>query len=172
MTTAFICFSSGEFDQLAELIREVYLRQGYLYVIGNGGSAATASHMVCDLTNAMSDDHGNRLRAFALADNVPLLTALANDCGYNNVFANQVHSLVDPHDMVIAISVSGTSPNVVSGLRSARAKGARTAGLLGSGGDEILELVDVALRVPSREFGVVEVAHLAIVHALAEALSN
>ncbi|MCA1676952.1 MAG: SIS domain-containing protein, partial [Actinobacteria bacterium] len=142
-----------------------------VYVMGNGGSAATASHMVCDLTKAAAMSGHGRLRLVALAENSALLTALANDLSYEETFAAQLAAQLLPDDLVIAISVSGRSRNIIAGLAAATAMGARTIAFLGMDGGEALGVVDAAFHVPSHDFGVVETVHLAVVHALAAALA-
>lgn len=141
-----------------------------VYLIGNGGSAATASHLACDLTKTAHLPGRPALRAFALVDSAPLVTAWGNDVAYEQVFGGQIAALVEPGDVVIAISASGRSPNILAGLAAAAAHGARTIGLLGFDGGPALGLVQVAIHIPSHDYGVVESAHLAIGQALAAAL--
>ncbi len=149
-----------------QLLLEARATGRRVYVIGNGGSAATASHFVCDLVKAAHVDGYEPLRAFALSDNTPLVTAWANDKSYECVFAEQVRALADPGDVVIAISASGNSPNIIAGLTAAATKGARTVGLLGFDGGAAIQLVEIAIHVPSDDYGIVESAHLAICHAI------
>jgi D-sedoheptulose 7-phosphate isomerase len=143
-----------------------------VFVIGNGGSAATASHFVCDLVKSAEVSGFDPLRAFSLSDNIPLLTAWGNDASYSRVFAEQVRALADEGDVLIAISASGNSPNIVAGLSAALAKGVRTIGLLGFDGGAALDLVDIAIHVPSHDYGVVEAAHGAVAHAITFAMSR
>jgi D-sedoheptulose 7-phosphate isomerase len=152
----------------AETIERAYRDDRQVFVIGNGGSASTASHMACDLAkNIYPADGAPRIRRFrvlSLTDNVALITALANDNGYDRVFADQLSYYVRPGDLVIAISASGNSPNVLEGLAAARTAGARTAALLGFGGGRARELADVSVLVDSRDYGHVEDAHLVVNH--------
>lgn len=141
-----------------------------VWVFGNGGSAAIASHLVCDLTKTAARAGEAPLRSFALTDNVPLLTAWANDTAYERVYAAQIEMLVDRDDVVIAISSSGQSPNIVVAVRSAQARGARIIGLVGFDGGPTLDLADVAIHVPAHDYGIVEDAHAAVGHALAAAV--
>ncbi|MBI2323104.1 MAG: SIS domain-containing protein [Chloroflexi bacterium] len=156
--------------QALDVLRAARAAGRRVYVIGNGGSAATASHLVADLTKTARLPNGPALRCFALADNTPLLTALANDTAYERVFAEQVAALVEPGDVVIAISGSGSSANIVAGLRAAADRGAHTIGLLGFDGGAARHLVDVLIHVPCNHYGLVEDAHMAIGHALTAAL--
>jgi D-sedoheptulose 7-phosphate isomerase len=137
-----------------------------VYVLGNGGSAATASHLVCDLTKATNPP----LRAHSLADNLPLFSAFANDTSYADAFAHQVSTYVERGDVVIAISASGNSPNVVEALQAASSIGAKTIALVGFGGGEARALADVEVHVPSHDYGLVEDVHSAIGHAVCQAL--
>lgn len=135
-----------------------------VFIFGNGGSAATASHMANDLSKGTIRPGAPRLRALALSDNVSLLTAWANDTDYTQVFAEQLLTHARPGDMVIAISASGSSPNVVEGIQAARGLGLYTVGLLGFQGGEARGMVDLAIVVPSDHYGLIEDAHLVINH--------
>lgn len=155
---------------LIGLIEATHRGGGQLFVVGNGGSAATASHLACDLaknTTAPLAPPGQRLRVHPLTDHVAWMTAVANDLGYERLFAEQVLTLARPGDLVLAISGSGRSANIVAALEAARAVGARTAALLGGDGGAALPLVDVAVVVPSRDYGHIEDLHLAVGHLIA-----
>ncbi len=156
--------------RVVELLLDARAAGRRVYIMGNGGSAATASHMVCDLVKTARVGGVQPLRVFSLADNTPLLTAWANDSSYDRSFAEQIIALVEPGDIVIAISASGNSPNVVNGLAEASARGARTIGLLGFDGGAAREMVDVAVHIPCNDYGLVEDTHAAIGHALTAAI--
>jgi D-sedoheptulose 7-phosphate isomerase len=141
-----------------------------VYVMGNGGSAAIASQFVCNLVKTAQVVSSPPLRAFALTDNTPSLTAWANDTAYEQIFAQQVRALAEPGDLVIAISASGNSPNVIAGIQAAHVCGARTIALLGFDGGRALDLVDVAVHIPYDNYGLVEDTHMAIGHALTRAI--
>lgn len=148
-------------------------RTGHTVLIfGNGGSAATASHLACDLAKTASVPSHPRVRAISLTDNVPLLTAWGNDASYEVVFAEQVRTLVRRRDVVIAISASGNSPNVLAGAVAAREAGAVVVGVTGFGGGKLQALSDVCLVVPSHEYGPVEDLHMIFVHAITAAVRN
>jgi D-sedoheptulose 7-phosphate isomerase len=141
-----------------------------VYIMGNGGSATTASHFACDLVKtAHVADHAP-LRVFALTDNTPLLTAWANDRAYEDIFAEQIVALAEPGDVVIAISASGNSPNIVAGLAAAASIGGHTIGLLGFDGGAARRLVDIAIHIPCDDYGLVEDTHAAIGHAITGAI--
>lgn len=149
-----------------ELLLEAQSSGRRVYVMGNGGSAATASHFVCDLVKTAHVAGQRPLRVFGLVDNTPLLTAWANDAAYERSFAEQIAAMVEPGDVVIAISASGNSPNILAGLEAAASIGARTIGLLGFDGGLAHDLVDVAIHVGCHDYGLVEDTHAAIGHAI------
>ena len=149
-----------------EIILDAHARQGHVYVVGNGGSATNATHFACDLSKATIVEGRTRLRVTSLADNIALLTAWANDTSYEMVFSEQLANLLNPGDVVIAISASGNSPNVVSAIRTARLLGASAVGLVGFSGGRLLEMVDAAVHVPSHDYGVVEDCHSVLEHAI------
>ncbi|WP_306336199.1 SIS domain-containing protein [Streptomyces sp. KL118A] len=168
---AALAVAPNEFASAVRLFDSVRTSGNCLYAIGNGGSAATASHLACDLAMT-SGPQAAGLRTNALTGNTPLLSALANDIGYDRVFSEQLARLLTPGDVVVAISVSGNSPNILEGLKTARARDVRTVGLLGGSGGSAAALVDVPLLVDSDVYGVVETVHLGLVHSLALALGT
>src|SRR2546430_7195618 len=134
----------GAIERVVEIILDAYANSGHVYVVGNGGSATNATHFACDLSKATIVEGRARMRVTSLADNIALLTAWANDTSYEKVFSEQLTNLLNPGDVVIAISASGNSPNVVSAVRAARLMGAGTGGLVGFSGGRVLETVDAA----------------------------
>jgi D-sedoheptulose 7-phosphate isomerase len=163
--------AAADVARFLESLERAYNEDRQVYLIGNGGSAATASHMACDLAKNVyppaSTGTVRRFRVTSLTDNVPLITALANDCGYERIFSEQLNNLLQRDDLVIAVSASGNSPNVIDALSLARERGARTAALLGFGGGRAKEMVDVALVVGSDDYGHVEDLHLVLNHLCA-----
>jgi D-sedoheptulose 7-phosphate isomerase len=155
-------------EQVVHVILDAYRRKQHVYIVGNGGSASTASHFACDLSKATIVEGRVRLRVTSLTDNIALLTAWANDTSYRNVFAEQLDNLLNEGDVVIAISASGNSPNVLAAVEAARTRGARTVGLVGFTGGALLAAVDTAVHVPSDSYGVVEDCHLVLEHAITE----
>ncbi len=135
-----------------------------VFLCGNGGSASTASHFVTDLSKVAARGDGPKIRAVGLTDNVPSVTAIANDVEFARVFADQLQILGQPGDVLIAISGSGNSPNVLEGVRVARSLGLATVGLTGIGGGKLKGMVDVALVVPSNSMQHVEDVHVSILH--------
>jgi D-sedoheptulose 7-phosphate isomerase len=143
-----------------------------IYICGNGGSASTASHMVCDLSKNTRRDDAKRLRVIGLTDIVPTMTAYANDEGYDRIFAEPILSLLQPGDVLMAISGSGNSPNVLRGVEAANQIGATTIGLTGFQGGQLKELVDICLVVPYDSLEQIEDVHLIINHILTISLGQ
>src|SRR2546428_12016883 len=142
----------GAIERVVEIILDAYANSGHVYVVGNGGSATNATHFACDLSKATIVEGRARLRVTSLADNIALLTAWANDTSYEKVFSEQLTNLLNPGDVVIAISASGNSPNVVSAIRAARPIGAGTVGLVGFSRGRVLETGDAAGLAPRAEY--------------------
>lgn len=155
-------------SELGNILYRAYHMGSAVFIVGNGGSASTASHMAADLAKNTIGPHMTRFRVMSLNDNMSLLTALANDDGYENIFREQLVNLIKPGDVLIAISASGNSPNVLRAIEYARTRNAQTVGLLGFTGGRALELVDRAIHVRSHDYGVVEDAHLVLNHILIE----
>ena len=153
--------------RVAELLRDVRARGNQVFIAGNGGSSSTASHMAADLTRAASGSAGPPLRCRSLTDNVPAVTAWSNDVGVEAAFELQMEQVVEPGDVLIAISASGRSPNIIAAANAARRQGASVVGLIGFGGGKLAEIADVAVVVPSDEYGPVEDIHLLLGHLLA-----
>lgn len=116
--------------QVVELLEEARLKAKRVFIFGNGGSAATASHFAADLSKRAISKGKARIKAFTLTDNVALITAWTNDTAYGNIFAEQLENFVEPGDVAIGISGSGNSPNVLNGIKVARTKGATTVGFI------------------------------------------
>jgi D-sedoheptulose 7-phosphate isomerase len=146
------------------LLEDAHRDDAQVFVIGNGGSAATASHMANDLTWGLTRAGIRPLRAIALTDNVALMTAIANDASYDEVFSRQLAVLARPGDLLIAFSASGNSPNVLRAVELARSLRLKTVGILGMTGGRAAELVDVKVVVPASEYGPIEDAHLVFDH--------
>lgn len=150
--------------KLIQLLLEVNERDAFIYVCGNGGSAATASHFVNDLSKGTMVPGQRRFRAVALTDNVPLITAWANDTNYENVFSEQLRGLVRPNDVVIAISGSGNSPNVLKAIELAAESGAITVGWSGFSGGKLAKMVDLSIDIPCDVMEQIEDVHLSLAH--------
>ena len=153
-------------NEIAETLLRAYDRGRTIYLFGNGGSAALASHFACDLGKGTANGTGKRFRALALTDNVPLMTAWSNDSQYEDIFAEQLSNFVQRYDVAFAISGSGNSPNVLRALKLAREAGAITVGLTGYRGGKMKELCDQCMIVPSDNMQIIEDLHLCVAHAV------
>lgn len=158
----------GAIEQaISELLR-AYEDGKSVFIFGNGGSAAMASHFACDLSKGtvIGNNGHKRFRVMALTDNVPLMTAWANDRCYEGIFAEQLRNFVVPGDLAFAISGSGNSPNVLRALEAAREARATTVGLTGFEGGKMNNLCDVCVVVPSDNMQIIEDFHLSVAHAI------
>jgi D-sedoheptulose 7-phosphate isomerase len=144
---------------------------GTLFFAGNGGSAADAQHIA---TEYVVRYHANRpaMRAAALTTDTSLLTACANDMGFDEVFARQVEALTQPGDLLILHSTSGESPNVIRAAQSAKARGVSVVALLGKGGGQLKDLADVSLVVPADDTARIQELHLAIEHVICDLVED
>ncbi len=158
-------------DRIGRRLLETAEAGAQILIAGNGGSASTASHFACDLAKtvlgAKPELRKSRFRAVSLADNIALMTAWANDVSYEAVFAEQVKMLGRPGDVLIVISASGNSPNVVEAVEAACSLGLHTIGFLGFDGGRLSGLVDDCVVVPCDDYGHVESTHLVLGHLLA-----
>jgi D-sedoheptulose 7-phosphate isomerase len=155
-------------EELGEMLYRAYCNGKQVFVIGNGGSASTATHMAADLGKNTIGANMRRFRVISLNDNTATLTALANDLGYENVFSEQLKNLVRAGDLLIVLSGSGKSPNVINAIRSAQESCAEVVAVLGFAGGEAVELADLSIIVPSNHYGVIEDVHLVINHILVD----
>lgn len=157
-------------QEVIDLLYQARIDGRQIFILGNGGSASTASHFACDLgKNARRDDFPP-FRVIALTDNMAVFSAYANDEGYENVFASQLASFVKPEDVVIGISTSGNSPNVLRAIELANQVGARTVGFTGSDGGQLGTLVGYNIHVPSTCIEQVEDIHLVLGHLICTVL--
>ncbi len=153
-------------DRMIDVIWRGYEEGRTLFVFGNGGSAALASHFACDIGKGTVAGRAKRLKTIALTDNVALITALANDKAYDEIFSEQLESLAEKGDIALAISGSGNSPNVIRGLEAGRRLGVQTLVLTGFAGGRAKTLADLCLIVPSDSMQHIEDAHLCATHAI------
>lgn len=172
METVIREISRDDVRAIVDCLFAAWKRGGTTYIIGNGGSAATASHMMNDLNKFTCVAGQARFRAVALTDNVPLMTAIGNDVHYDQVFVEPLRNLLRADDVVVAISGSGNSPNIVAAIEYARSTGADTIGLCGSPGGRLALLSDIRALIPSSRIGQQEDGHLILNHAIACALRD
>ena len=157
-------------EQVADVLHEARLFNHQVFILGNGGSASTASHFVCDLGKNTRVEGAPNFRVMGLTDNMALFSALANDEGYENVFSQQLANHVQPGDVVIGISTSGNSPNVVNAIEFANSIEAQTIGFTGFNCGKLGAMVDINLHVPSDSIEQVEDIHLVLEHLITKAL--
>lgn len=158
------------FEQMVRSILDAYDRQACIFIMGNGGSGATASHMACDINKGCCIDLDKKFKMVCLNDNIPTLLALANDMAYDVVFEEQLKNLFDPGDLVLGISGSGNSENVLRAIRYAAANGGKTLGWTGFDGGRLAETADLALVVDSHDMQQVEDAHMVVSHMVMQAV--
>lgn len=163
---------SNAVARVLEVIYDAYQNEKTIFIFGNGGGAATASHLVCDLAKGTVGWGPKRLRAVSLSDNVPLITAWANDTDYQNTFGEQLRNFVRKGDVVLALSGSGQSPNVINGLKVAAEFGA--IGILFSGfdGGKAREAAQLAVLAPSNNMQQIEDVHLILCHIIMHCLKE
>jgi D-sedoheptulose 7-phosphate isomerase len=158
------------FEQLCGLMEDAYRHGRQIFMMGNGGSGSTASHMTCDLNKGVSYGLEKRLKVICLNDNLATLMAYANDVSYEEVFVEQLKNFLQPGDLVIAFSGSGNSRNVLKAIDYANQSGAHTVGLCGFDGGKLSTLAQTSILAPVHDMQQVEDVHLIIFHALMQIL--
>lgn len=156
-----------KFIEINKVLQDARETGKQIFAIGNGGSAAAASHMVCDFGKNTREPGKNRMRAICLNDNIPSVLAYANDEGYDVIFSEQLLALGKPGDVLIAISGSGNSANILKAIETAHQMKIKVIGLTGFKGGKMKELTDICLVVPSDSMEMIEDVHLIINHILA-----
>jgi D-sedoheptulose 7-phosphate isomerase len=162
--------STDTISRVISILHEARLNQRQIFVMGNGGSASTASHFACDLGKNTRRESWPNFKVLGLTDNMAIFSAFANDEGYENVFVQQLASFIHPGDVVIGISASGNSPNVLNAIQLAKQVQATTIGFTGFDGGRLGSLVDVNLHVMSDCIEQVEDIHLMLEHLICKAL--
>jgi D-sedoheptulose 7-phosphate isomerase len=157
-------------ERVLDVLDEVRLAGRQVFVFGNGGSASTATHMAADLSKNTAMPGTPRLRTLSLNDNMALFSALGNDLGYESVFAEQLRTLLQVGDVVIAISASGNSPNVLKAIDVAAEGGATTVGLSGYAGGKLAKVVDISIVAENDIIEQVEDIHLILEHIITSAM--
>jgi len=155
---------------VADALMAAWRARAQIFIIGNGGSAATASHMMNDINKFTRVEGQPRFRAIALTDNVPWLTAVGNDQSYNEIFAEPLKNLLNPGDTVIAISASGNSPNIIAAVDYALAHGATVIGFCGRPGGQLAQKAHHKIIIPADRIGQQEDGHMILDHVLSLAL--
>lgn len=157
-----------EIQKMIRLLREVSEKGHRVYMIGNGGSSAIVSHLENDLRVGLKKKGLKPILVTCLSDNTPVVTALANDIGYEHIFSFQLKDVMKPHDVLLAVSSSGNSPNIINAVDYAKGIGAKVIGFSGFDGGRLKELSDIRIHVPTLKgsYGPVEDTHGVICHLL------
>ena len=155
----------------AHIIIAAFNAGGKALLIGNGGSAADAQHIATELVGRFGKER-DALPAIALTTDTSLLTAVANDCGYETVFSRQIEALAGNNDVLIAITTSGISPNILKAVTLAKTRGVSIIGLTGKSGGQLKDLADIAIMVPSENTPRIQEAHITIGHILCHLVEN
>ncbi len=153
-------------NQAIDWFKDARSHDHHIFVCGNGGSASTASHLACDIVKGASYNRETRFRIMALTDNLATLTAYSNDVGYDCVFAEQLKNFAQPGDLVMAISGSGNSPNVVRALEYANSIGCKTLALTGRDGGKLGKLAQLNIQVSVPHMGRIEDSHMIVCHMI------
>ena len=159
-----------EISKTMNVLTECYENGGTVYVFGNGGSSATASHMVCDFNKGVSFKKSKKFNFICLSDNTPILTALANDISYDDIFAYQIEKILNKDDLVLAISGSGNSKNIINAVKVAKNAGVKVIGMTGYDGGALYKLADYHLHAPINDMMKAEDIHMSFDHMMATIL--
>lgn len=163
-------FPHERFDEIGKALISAYDQKKHIFIMGNGGSGATASHFACDINKGSCFDLEKKFKVICLNDNVPTMLAYANDLSYSRVFVEQLKNFLQPGDVVIGISGSGNSENVLQAITYAKENGAKTIGLSGFGGGKLSHLSDISLVASVNDMQKVEDVHMIVVHMLMQYL--
>lgn len=155
-----------EFESLVGELASAHEKQSNIFICGNGGSAATASHFACDINKGVSFGKEKRFRVICLNDSIPTIMAYSNDVSYDSIFVEQLKNFMNAGDLLIGISGSGNSGNVLNAVRYANESGGKTFGICGYGGGRLKDTAQKSLVVKSNDMQKVEDAHLIILHCV------
>jgi len=168
LTAALDSLSRSSIAEFITVLRNVRREDNNIFIIGNGGSASTASHMATDLSWTLMRSGAKPFKTIALTENSSFITASANDEDFSQIFSHQISTYGKENDVLVAISASGNSPNITKALQQAKTQGMTTVGMLGMGGGEAISICDIPILINSNKYGIVEDVHLAINHSITE----
>lgn len=168
VATAFQSVDRETLEQATVLLEKAYKDGNRIYVCGNGGSASISEHFACDHLKGARTTTALKPRVVSLASNLPLITAISNDLSYAQIFEYQLENLGTAGDLLVAISCSGNSENVVRAARAAKSLGMRTIGMVGFDGGELKRAADFVLHVRADNYGVIEDCHQSLMHIMAQ----
>lgn len=166
VSTLALKIPSRDIETLIKIILEAYYSKNRIFIFGNGGGSSTSSHFACDLAKGTVTPGKPRFKVISLADNVPLITAWANDTDYTNTFGEQLKNLIERNDVVIGLSGSGMSPNVINALHVANDSGAISVLLSGFNGGDAVKVAQESIIVPSKDMQHIEDVHLILCHII------
>jgi D-sedoheptulose 7-phosphate isomerase len=172
LETSLKSISPAALGEVVSILKDAAANHKTIYICGNGGSAETASHMACDLAKGTRIAGFPYIRAFALTDSMAQLSAWANDTSYDNCFSGQLEGLGQAGDILIAISGSGNSANVLKAVETAEELGMTSIGFIGFQGGKLKHLVDYPIVIPAENIELVEDVHMSLVHSIATALRS
>lgn len=159
--------SAEEFQKAIDILTDMYKKDKQVFIIGNGGSASTANHFVCDFgKNAVQKKKQRRFRIISLSDNIEKITAFGNDIAFEEIFSEQLENLMNNGDALIVISASGNSPDLIKACEFAKGKGAKIIGLTGFKGGKIKDFAHSNFIVPEESYEIIEDVHLIILHMI------
>jgi D-sedoheptulose 7-phosphate isomerase len=160
------------FEEIFGLIVDAYRENRHIFVMGNGGSGTTASHLACDMNKGASASLNKPFRVICLNDNIPTMMAIANDVSYDEIFVGQLKNLMKPGDLIVGFSASGDSNNILKAIEYANGNGARTVGFTGFDGGKLAKTAQFSLIVPVEDVQKIEDVHLILVHMIMQNISN
>lgn len=165
---ALTSFDKGPMTDVLRVVDQVIENDGYLWVAGNGGSAGISNHTCCDMTKGTHVVGKDIMRCQSFVSNMPLLTAIANDMSYDEVFEKQVEYYMKKGDALLVVSSSGNSPNVVNAVEKANALGHPTVAFVGFKGGKLKEIAGTCVWIPIENYGIVEDAHQSLIHCISQ----
>ena len=161
-----------ELDKIISLLKKSFKNNNILYTCGNGGSSSLADHFTCDFIKQTNNQTNLKVKSISLASNFSLISAIANDNSYEEIFSFQIEKLCKKNDVLFLFSVSGNSPNLVEAIKAAKKNGVKTISFTGFNGGKLAKMSDVNLNFPIANFGIAEDCHISIMHYLSQYLRN
>ena len=165
-------FNLGQFEKIVNLVLNAYEDEKQIFTMGNGGSASTASHFACDLNKGCCTNLEKKIKMICLNDNIPTLLAFANDVSYDVVFVEQLKNFLNPGDLVIGISGSGNSENVIKAIHHAKQNNGHTIGFSGFSGGKLARMVDVSFVAKVDDMQKIEDIHMILVHMIMQEIGR
>ncbi|MCL2509574.1 MAG: SIS domain-containing protein [Methanomassiliicoccaceae archaeon] len=162
----------GEVDKAIEILIEAHNKGARIFTAGNGGSSATASHIVCDFNKGISANTEKKFEMVCLSDSIPTITAISNDIGYDQIFSLQLKGRMKKEDVLMAVSGSGNSKNILLATEYAKSIGSKVIAFTGFDGGQLYKMADVNIHLPLRDMQKAEDAHMIMLHLIARAIAD